>query len=268
MEKQRAIPQGFLTVGEVAKKMNVTVRTLQHYDREGLLPPSSVSEGGRRLYTDRDIVKLHQILSLKHLGFSLDDIKNRLPLLNTPTEIANALMEQAVTVRQKIEALSESLQELEALRTEVLQMQSVDFKKYADIIVNLQMKNNFYWLIKHFDTQMLDHIRGHFNRESGTAFMNAFMQLQNEAIRLQHAGVAPQSEEGQKFAASYWDMITTFTGGDTSLLSKLVELGQFHGLDSKWRENQLLANQFIEPALDAYFLQLGIDPFMGGTQNG
>ena len=75
MEKQRAIPQGFLTVGEVAKKMNVTVRTLQHYDREGLLPPSSVSEGGRRLYTDRDIVKLHQILSLKHLGFSLDDIQ-------------------------------------------------------------------------------------------------------------------------------------------------------------------------------------------------
>ena len=134
MEKQRAIPQGFLTVGEVAKKMNVTVRTLQHYDREGLLPPSSVSEGGRRLYTDRDIVKLHQILSLKHLGFSLDDIKNRLPLLNTPTEVANALMEQAVTVRQKIEALSESLQELEALRTEVLQMQSVDFKKYADIL--------------------------------------------------------------------------------------------------------------------------------------
>ena len=53
MEKQRAIPQGFLTVGEVAKKMNVTVRTLQHYDGEGLLPPSSVSEGGRRLYTDR-----------------------------------------------------------------------------------------------------------------------------------------------------------------------------------------------------------------------
>lgn len=34
MEKQRAVPKGFMTVGEVAKKMNVTVRTLQHYDRE------------------------------------------------------------------------------------------------------------------------------------------------------------------------------------------------------------------------------------------
>lgn len=56
MNKHKAIPQGYMTVGEVAKKMNTTVRTLQHYDREGLLSPSSVSEGGRRLYTDKDIV--------------------------------------------------------------------------------------------------------------------------------------------------------------------------------------------------------------------
>ena len=78
MEKYRAIPQGYMTVGEVAKKMDVTVRTLQHYDKEGLLSPSAMSEGGRRLYTDKDIVKLHQILSLKHLGFTLDDIRDKL----------------------------------------------------------------------------------------------------------------------------------------------------------------------------------------------
>ena len=88
MDKNKAIPQGYMTVGEAAKKMDVTVRTLQHYDREGLLSPSAMSEGGRRLYTDKDMVKLHQILSLKHLGFSLDDIKNRLIPLDTPAEIA------------------------------------------------------------------------------------------------------------------------------------------------------------------------------------
>lgn len=37
MDKNKAIPQGYMTVGEAAKKMDVTVRTLQHYDREGLL---------------------------------------------------------------------------------------------------------------------------------------------------------------------------------------------------------------------------------------
>ena len=78
MENQRAIPQGYMTTGELAKRMGVTVRTLQHYDREGLLAPSCISEGGRRLYMNKDVVKLHQILSLKHLGFSLSDIKSRL----------------------------------------------------------------------------------------------------------------------------------------------------------------------------------------------
>ena len=78
MAKYRAIPQGFMTVGEVAKKMGVTVRTLQYYDKEGLLSPSAESDGGRRLYTDKDLVMLNQIISLKSLGFSLDDIKGRL----------------------------------------------------------------------------------------------------------------------------------------------------------------------------------------------
>lgn len=78
MAKYKAIPQGFMTVGEVAKKMGVTVRTLQYYDKEELLSPSSESKGGRRLYTNKDLVTLHQIISLKSLGFSLGDIKQRL----------------------------------------------------------------------------------------------------------------------------------------------------------------------------------------------
>ncbi len=261
MDKHKAIPQGYMTVGEMARKMDVTVRTLQHYDREGLLSPSAISEGGRRLYTDKDIVTLHQILSLKHLGFSLDDIKNRLIPLDTPTEIADVLMEQAAVVKQKIENLSESLRELEMLREEVLQMQSVDFKKYADIIVNLQMKNDFYWLIKHFDDQTLDHIRSRFDKDSGIAFVNAFMQLQNEAIRLQNAAIPADSEEGQNFAKAYWNMITDFTGGDMSMLPRLIEFGQFQNTDQKWKQVQDIANGYAEQALNVYFSRLGIDPF-------
>lgn len=71
MAKHRAIPKGYMTVGEVAKKIGVTVRTLQYYDKEGLLSPSAESEGGRRLYTDKDLVILHQIISLKSLGWIL-----------------------------------------------------------------------------------------------------------------------------------------------------------------------------------------------------
>lgn len=89
MAKHRAIPKGYMTVGEVAKKIGVSVRTLQYYDKEGLLSPSAESEGGCRLYTDKDLVMLHQIISLKSLGFSLDDIKHRLISLETPADVAN-----------------------------------------------------------------------------------------------------------------------------------------------------------------------------------
>ncbi len=266
MEKHKAIPQGYMSVGEVAKKMDVTVRTLQHYDKEGLLSPSAISDGGRRLYTDKDIIKLYQILSLKHLGFSLGDIKNRLMPLDTPAEVAAVLGEQAAVIRGKIESLSESLRELEVLREEVLQMQSVDFKKYADIIVNLQMGNDFYWLIKHFDEQTLDHIRIRFNKDSAKVLIDTFVRLQDQAIRLQNAGIPAGSDEGQKFAKAYWNMIKDFTGGDMSMLPKLMELGQFGGTDPKWKEKQDLANNYVEQALGFYFSQLGIDPFQEGME--
>lgn len=128
MDRYRAIPEGYMTVGEVAKKMGVSVRTLQYYDREGLLSPSAESDGGRRLYTEKDVVRLHQILSLKSLGFSLEEIGNSLSSLETPEDVAEALSRQAELLREKIEGFSRALNELEALREEVLQMRSVDFK--------------------------------------------------------------------------------------------------------------------------------------------
>lgn len=266
MKQTKGIPRQYMTVGEIAKKMGVTVRTLQYYDREGLLSPSAESEGGRRLYTDRDAIRLHQILSLKHLGFSLDDIKNRLIPLDTPADVAQVLAEQAAAMREKIEALSESLKEIEALRAEVLQMQSVDFKKYADIIVNLQMKNDFYWLIKHFDDQTLDHIRGRFDRESGLAFMNGFTRLQDEAVQLQNDGVPPEGERGRAFAKAFWEMVMEFTGGDMGMLPKLMEIGRFEGQDNEWTQRQATANAFIEPALSAYFETMGVNPLQGGAE--
>ena len=261
MEKYRAIPQGYMTAGAVAKKMGVTVRTLQHYDKEGLLSPSAMSEGGRRLYTDKDIIKLHQILSLKHLGFSLDDIRDRLIPLDNPTDVAQILSEQAAIVREKITSLTESLSKIEALKAEVLEMQSVDFKKYADIIINLEMKNSFYWLIKHFDGETLDHIRSRFDKESSIIFLQKFLHIQDEAIRLQDAGVPAGSPAGLQLAKGYWDLILEFTGGDATMLPTLMQIGENDEVNQERRQKQAKAKAFIEPALGAYFLDAGINPF-------
>ena len=261
MAKYRAIPPGFMTVGEVAKKMGITVRTLQYYDKEGLLAPSAESEGGRRLYTEKDFIRLHQILSLKSLGFSLEDIKQRLPSLEAPADVANALTEQANDIRKKIEQLTESLTAIEQLKAEVLQMQTVNFKKYADIIVNLQMKNEYYWLIKYFDDDTLDHIRSRFDKESGLDFMDRFNHVSDEIVQLKKDKVPPESDKCQRVTKKYWDLIMEFTNGDMSMLPKLVEIGNIDTAASAWEEKQKIVNDYLEPALQIYFSRLGVDPF-------
>ena len=261
MSKYRAIPDGYMTVGEVAKKVGTTVRTLQYYDKEGLLSPSAESEGGRRLYTDKDLVILHQILSLKSLGFSLNDIKQRLIPLETPTDVATALTEQADSIREKIEQLTASLTAIEQLKTEVLQMRTVNFKKYADIIVNLQIKNDSYYLIKRFDDDMLDHIRNQFDRESGLDFMDRFNRLSDEIVQLQKENVLPESEKCQQIVKEYWGLIMEFTNGDMSMLPKLMEIGNIDTAANAWEERQKIVNDYLGPALQVYFSKLGVNPF-------
>lgn len=261
MSKYRAIPNNFMTIGEVAKKMGVTVRTLQYYDKEGLLSPSTQSEGGRRLYSSKDLITLHQILSLKSLGFTLDDIKERLIKLETPKDVANALSEQANDIHNKIKNLQDSLKAIEQLKEEVLQMNTVNFKKYADIIVNLQMKNEFYPLIKRFDDNTLDHIRNKFDKESGLDFMARFNNLSDEIVRLHEEKVSPESEESQKIMGEYWGLIMEFTNGDMSMLPKLMEVGNIDMATNSWEERQKIVNDYVGPALEIYFKRIGINPF-------
>jgi DNA-binding transcriptional MerR regulator len=62
-------------VGELAKMVGITIRTLRFYDQIGLFSPSGYSSSKYRLYTEKDISRLQQILSLKELGLSLEQIK-------------------------------------------------------------------------------------------------------------------------------------------------------------------------------------------------
>ena len=261
MTKYRAIPPGFMTVGEIAKKMGVTIRTLQYYDKEGLLTPSGESEGGRRLYTDKDLLMLNQIISLKSLGFSLEDIKGRLFPLETPEEVAYALSEQAEDIRKKIEKLKASLSAIEQLKAEVLQIQTVNFKKYADIIVNLQMQNDSYSMIKRFDDDTLDHIRSRFDKKSGSDFMDRFNRLSDEIMQLQKDKVPPESKKCQELVKEYWDLIMEFTNGDMTMLPKLTEVGKIDIATNAWEEKQKIINEYLGPALQVYFSKLGTNPF-------
>jgi DNA-binding transcriptional MerR regulator len=65
---------GPLTVGQVAERLGITVRTLHHYDEIGLLVPSGRTSAGYRLYTTEDVVRLPHAVVYRRLGFALDEV--------------------------------------------------------------------------------------------------------------------------------------------------------------------------------------------------
>ena len=80
-------------IHEAADIAGVSVRTLHYYDEFGLLSPSQKTEAGYRIYSEADVAKLHQIMLLKELGFSLDSIRN--------LGASNALTDKGVLLSQR-----------------------------------------------------------------------------------------------------------------------------------------------------------------------
>ena len=69
-------------IGEAAEMVGLSLRTIRHWDEVGLVPPSGHSAGGFRLYTDSDIDRLRLAKHMKPMGFSLDEMRNLLEILD------------------------------------------------------------------------------------------------------------------------------------------------------------------------------------------
>ncbi len=251
-----------LTVGELAKKMGTTVRTLQFYDTENILKPSAKSEGGRRLYNKKDLVKLHNILSLKYLGFSLEEIKNNLNSLSTPDEVIQSLSKQKEVIKNQIDNLTSVLSAIEALQEEVSQMQEVNFDKYADIISLIHQKNDGYWIVKFFDDKLMTHLRDRFTEHPDAAndLFKKWKQLCEKTSQLKKNGVTPVSAKGQEIAKQWWSLVMEFMDGDMSLLPKLIKFNESkQGWSEKFRKMQSEASEFMSEALSEYFKNQGIN---------
>lgn len=97
--------QRFYRVGEVAALTGVTIRALRHYDQIGLLRPSGRTPSGYRQYTDGDLLRLQQALTLRYLGFELKQIRE---LLDRPDfDVAASLAIQRTALRDRIEELEQ-----------------------------------------------------------------------------------------------------------------------------------------------------------------
>ena len=91
------------STGELAAECGVSVRTVQFYDEKGLLPPTDLTEGGRRIYTEDDAAKLRKILLLKSLGLKLDVIQGILDSDVSSQILIDILREQDARLQREVE---------------------------------------------------------------------------------------------------------------------------------------------------------------------
>lgn len=108
-----------LTVGQVARRYGVTVRTLHHYDDVGLLRPSERSGAGYRLYTGADLTRLQHVVVYRRLGFTLEEIGALLDGGPGPG-LVDHLRRQRAAVMSRLDELQELVTALDrALESEM-----------------------------------------------------------------------------------------------------------------------------------------------------
>src|SRR5262249_34060494 len=131
-----------LKVGELAKRTGLTVRTLHHYDEIGLLKPSQHTEAGYRLYAAADVARLQQVLSLRQLGLSLEQVRDCLDRPDfSPLEVIRLHVER---LREQIELQRKLCERLESLAEHFRTAGEVSADEFLCTIEVMTMMEKYY----------------------------------------------------------------------------------------------------------------------------
>ena len=128
------------TTGEVVKLCGVTVRTVQYYDDRGILIPSELSEGGRRLYSEEDLKRMKIICFLRDLSIPINTIAQLLDEEHPEHVIDLLLQQQEEELRFEVRQRQEKLSKLEELRREVKKHPNFSVESIGDIATIMENK--------------------------------------------------------------------------------------------------------------------------------
>ena len=128
------------TTGEMAKQCGITVRTVQFYDQKGILVPSSLTEGGRRLYSDEDLKQMKIICFLRDTGLSLDTIGKLLKEEDPGSVISILLVQQEQLLQGEIGERREKLDRIAELKNGLKTVSAFSIKSIGDIAVTMENK--------------------------------------------------------------------------------------------------------------------------------
>ena len=243
-----------MTIGEIAKEANVSIRTIHYYDQCGLLKAAAYSEGGYRLYSNKELVMLFQIKGLKELGLSLNDIKQQLLSFDVPEKVLEILKRQKRIIAGNIQSLQNTFTAIELLEDEITLTNSVNFAKYADTISNMRNEQESLWLLDIMGQDLREHFLHKFDKEAGVDVYKNLMELIDSIIKAQESGATPKSAKGQKLVSLFWNIVEEVLDGNVNLFPSLNTFADkladtAYEFAQKWTQ----VEPFINKALEVYF---------------
>lgn len=121
------------TTGELAKKCGVSVRTVQYYDERGILVPTDLTEGGRRLFSEDDVATLETICFLRDLDISIKNIAEILESDESKKVIELLLDEQEKNIQEDVKRKKEQLEKIKSIRSALSSFKDGSQKTIHDI---------------------------------------------------------------------------------------------------------------------------------------
>ncbi len=208
-------------VGELARRTGLTVRTLHHYDREGLLSPSHRTASGHRLYGAADVARLQQIRSLRELGFSLDEVRAFLERPDaSPRRVVRMHLER---LREQIAQQQRLCERLEAVAERLDRAEEVSAGEFLRTIEMMTMYEKYY------TPEQLEALE----RRRETVGEARIREVEAEWPRLiaevraaMRQGTDPADPRVQALARRWAGLVREFTGGDPEIGKAAARLNQ------------------------------------------
>ncbi|MGF9993197.1 MerR family transcriptional regulator [Bacillus mycoides] len=184
-----------LTIGQLSKRTGVTIRTLRYYDKIGLLIPKDYKEGGHRLYSLDDLLRLQQIQSLKFIGFSLKDITDLLEShCIEEQQLSRSIAFKKRELIAEQERIRQTIDQLDHMKTIISGYKKIDVKLFCFIIHSILFEEenlNEYSQVKGSIHNFRSEERANLDREYFSLFMDLKKLIANETN--------PESNEALKY---------------------------------------------------------------------
>ena len=210
---------------QFAELSRVTVRTLHHYDRIGLLKPRKYDRNGFRLYGDAEFARLQQIMTLKFIGFSLTQIREILK--EKEFDLAETLGLQKKILRAQRDRLNLALEAITRAEKAFADSGATDWESFNEILEVINMEQNMDWTKKYYSENAqarIEERKSLWSPELQERVTKDWNDLTRDVEAAIADGVAPSDERAQDLAKRWNDLINEFTGGDPEIREGLNKM--------------------------------------------